>query len=58
MRKREKVDIMESIEALCPRCGRKNLVKKWLKNGKYTIVCRTCGLKRGEFIPDNKNGIV
>ncbi|MFO8050419.1 MAG: hypothetical protein R6V01_01815 [Thermoplasmatota archaeon] len=50
---------MERMEdAICPRCGKKGLIKKDLGNGKYTIVCPHCGLERGELPPDSKRGVV
>jgi transcription elongation factor Elf1 len=42
----------------CPRCRMKTLKKVQLENGKYTMECETCGLKRGEFKPDKKKGVV
>jgi transcription elongation factor Elf1 len=42
----------------CPRCQRLTLQKVRLENGKYTMICDHCGLKRGEMKPDNKKGVV
>jgi uncharacterized protein (DUF983 family) len=50
--------MVEELDTLCPVCGNRTLVKMYLPDGKYTIVCKTCGMKRGELEPDDKKGVV
>jgi transcription elongation factor Elf1 len=48
----------EKLDTVCPRCGRKTLIRKDKGNGKYEIICTACGLVRGELPPDDKRGVV
>jgi hypothetical protein len=42
----------------CPKCMKKTLIKQPIEEGKYTLLCISCGLRRGAFKPDKKKGIV
>jgi uncharacterized protein (DUF983 family) len=48
----------QGLDTLCPRCGKNTLIRKELENGRYVIVCTSCGLMRGELPPDEKKGVV
>ncbi|MGA1819648.1 MAG: hypothetical protein ACMUHU_01425 [Thermoplasmatota archaeon] len=49
---------MNTLDTECPKCGRHDLKREYMDNGKYRIVCGNCGLTRGEFVPDRKKGVV
>jgi len=34
---------------ICPNCGKRTIVRKKQMNGKYSFVCKVCGIKLGEF---------
>jgi transcription elongation factor Elf1 len=46
-------------EFICPRCGKKSMMKKEAEPGKYILVCSLCGFTRG-VLPtrDTKRGVV
>jgi transcription elongation factor Elf1 len=43
---------------ICPKCGKRTLVKKEVESGKYKLICSTCGFQR-EALPigDQKQGV-
>ena len=42
---------------ICPRCGKKTLVKKEVEPGKYKLICNDCGFQRGDLpVEDQKRG--
>jgi len=43
---------------ICPRCGKRTLVKKEVEPGKYKLICNACGFQR-EALPaeDPKQGV-
>jgi predicted RNA-binding Zn-ribbon protein involved in translation (DUF1610 family) len=45
-------------EYICPKCGKKAMVKQKTAPRKYTLVCQACGFKRGALPKDRKRGVV
>jgi len=45
-------------EYICPKCGKRSMVKQKNANGKYTLVCQSCDSKRGTLAKDQKRGVV
>jgi hypothetical protein len=45
-------------KAICPACGKKRMVRKELKDGRYMLICEFCGTKRGPLKEDKKKGVV
>jgi transcription elongation factor Elf1 len=43
---------------LCPKCGKKSMVKQSIEPGKYMIICQVCGFERGVLPKDKKRGVV
>ena len=44
---------------VCPNCGGKNLRRRYLKNGMYTMVCSRCGyVVPGELPPGKDKDVV
>ncbi len=43
---------------ICPKCGKKAMVKQKTTNGKYILICQICGFKRGTLPKDRKRGLV
>ncbi|MFQ6107667.1 MAG: hypothetical protein ACE5QF_08825 [Thermoplasmata archaeon] len=43
---------------LCPKCGKKTMVKIPAAEGRYTLQCELCGLKRGELRPDKQRDVI
>jgi len=43
---------------ICPKCGKRTLVKKEIESGKYKLICKDCGFQR-EALPveDSKRGV-
>lgn len=52
------VNIKQERKSICPHCETRTMARVRLPNGKYTLRCERCGLRRGEFKPDKKKGIV
>jgi len=48
-------DVMS--EFICPKCGKRSMVKQKVEKGKYTLVCTACGFKRGKLSKDLKRGV-
>ena len=43
---------------ICPKCGKKAMMKKEVEPGKYKLVCDSCGFQRGTLpAEDQKRGI-
>lgn len=42
---------------VCPKCGKKTMVKTLTMDRKYTLVCQTCGLERGRLPVDEKRDV-
>jgi transcription elongation factor Elf1 len=45
-------------EYICPKCGKKTMVKQKKSNGIYILICQVCGFKRGTLSKDLKRGVV
>ena len=43
---------------ICPKCGKKAMVKQKTATEKYTLICQSCGFKRGTLPKDRKRGVV
>ena len=43
---------------ICPKCGKRSMVKKRDERGKYSLICELCGLKRGKLPKDKKKDII
>jgi len=44
-------------EYICPKCGKRSMVKEKVEKGKYTLVCTTCGFKHGKLPKDRKHDV-
>ena len=43
---------------ICPKCGKKSMVKQKTTTDKYILVCNSCGFKRGTLPKNRKRGVV
>lgn len=44
---------------LCPKCGKRSLIKKEVEEKKYILICSECGFQqRAPLKDDKKKGIV
>jgi transcription elongation factor Elf1 len=41
-------------EFICPKCGKRTMVKKEVEPGKYQLVCSKCGFQHGMLPDDDK----
>ena len=41
---------------ICPKCGKKTMVKHPVEKRKYMLICQSCGFKRGILPKDHKRG--
>ena len=44
-------------EFICPKCGKRSMVKQKVEKGKYMLICQSCGFKRGILPKDRKRGV-
>jgi predicted RNA-binding Zn-ribbon protein involved in translation (DUF1610 family) len=44
-------------EYICPKCGKKAMVKQKTKSRGYMLICQVCGFKRGTLPKDRKRGV-
>lgn len=47
---------MEAPKMLCPKCGKRTMVMKEFKDGRYTLVCLACGRSWNPFGPGGEKG--
>jgi Zn ribbon nucleic-acid-binding protein len=44
---------------ICPRCGKRTMIKKEIEPGKYQLVCSKCGFQHRKLPKDeSKKGFV
>jgi len=43
---------------ICPKCGKNDMVKQKTADGRYVLICQSCGFKRGSLPTDKKKDIV
>jgi rRNA maturation protein Nop10 len=43
---------------ICPRCGKRAMLRNALSDGRYTLKCEFCGTKSGPFKKDIKKGVI
>lgn len=43
---------------LCPKCGKKSMVKIPGEGEKYSLRCELCGLERGKLPPDKGKDVI
>jgi predicted RNA-binding Zn-ribbon protein involved in translation (DUF1610 family) len=44
---------------LCPKCGKRSLIKEEVEGKKYILICSECGFQNRTLLKDNKKkGIV
>jgi predicted RNA-binding Zn-ribbon protein involved in translation (DUF1610 family) len=43
---------------ICPKCGKKEMIKQKTSNRKYILICQSCSFKRGNLPKDRKRGVV
>jgi len=42
---------------ICPKCGKRAMIKKEVEPGKYKLICIDCGFQRGDLpVEDQKRG--
>jgi hypothetical protein len=42
---------------ICPKCGKKAMVKQKIPTGEYVLICQSCAFKRGTLPEDRKRGV-
>ena len=43
---------------VCPRCGKRSMIKKETEDGKYFLICQSCGMKRGKLPKDKRKDVI
>jgi transcription elongation factor Elf1 len=43
---------------ICPKCGKRAMIKKEVEPGKYQLVCSKCGFQHRMLPDDKKRGFV
>ena len=44
-------------EYICPKCGKRSMVKQEVEKERYALVYAACGFKRGKLSKDRKRGV-
>jgi transcription elongation factor Elf1 len=42
---------------ICPKCGKRTMVKEEIEKVKYMLVCQSCGFKHRTLPKDHKRGV-
>lgn len=42
---------------VCPKCGNRTMIRRKTRDRKYTLVCQTCGIRRGKLPKDEKRDV-